>query len=171
VGQRENRSVSYTHYWRVATDVDPAKIAEAGREMAKVVKASTVPLAGAFGEPGTSPRIELDTGTVWFNGVEDEDYETFAWPPSRDEPSSDPSRTFSFCKTSWQPYDHVVVACLLAAQRVLGDKIEISSDGGVNDFLDQTESWSESARSLYTRTFAEPPVVPPRIVGNVNLLR
>jgi hypothetical protein len=48
--------------------------------------------------------------------------------------------------------------------------IEISSDGGVKDFLDQTESWNESARSLYSRTFGEPPLEPPGIVGNVNLL-
>jgi hypothetical protein len=82
-----------------------------------------------------------------------------------------PTRTFSFCKTACLSYDHVVVACLLTAQRVLGDKIEISSDGGVNDFLDQTESWNESARSLYTRTFGEPPLEPPGIVGNVNLLQ
>jgi hypothetical protein len=164
--------VGYTHYWKVATDVDPAMLAEAGREMVKVVEAATVPLANAFGEPGTAPHIDLDTGTIQFNGVEDEDYEAFAWPPGFDQLSGDdPTRTFSFCKTAFLPYDHVVVACLLTAQRVLGEKIQISSDGGVNDFLDQTESWNESARSLYTRTFGEPPFEPPGIVGNVNLLQ
>jgi hypothetical protein len=159
--------VGYTHYWRVATDTDPAKLVETGREMAKVIEASTLPLADGFGEPGTAPRIDLETGTVWFNGVDEDGYETFGWPPSLDHPSSDdPSSTFSFCKTAWQPYDHVVVACLLAAQRVLGEKIKISSDGGVDDFLDQTESWNESARSLYTRAFGELPVVPPQVAGN-----
>jgi hypothetical protein len=60
--------VGYTHYWRVATDTDPAKLVEAGREMTKVIEASTLPLADGFGEPGTAPRIDLETGTVWFNG-------------------------------------------------------------------------------------------------------
>ncbi len=159
--------MGYTHYWRVSTDADPTKLVEAGREMAKVVEGATVPLADGFGEPGTVPRLDSDTGTVWFNGVEDEGYETFGWPPSLEHPSrDDPNWTFGFCKTAWQPYDHVVVACLLAAQRVLGDQIRISSDGSVEDFLDQTDSWNESARSLYTRTFGEPPMAPPALFSS-----
>jgi hypothetical protein len=62
------------------------------------------------------------------------------------------------------PYDHVVVACLLVAQRFLGEQIEVTSDGTLDDFLDQTERGApgeESARSSHTRLFEHEPVIPP----------
>lgn len=157
--------MGYTHYWLVDRDVDPAKLAEAGREMAKVIRAARVPLADGLGQAGTEPVIDLDAGTVWFNGVDDEGYETFYWPPELSKPShDDPGRTYDFCKTWRMPYDPVVVACLLVAQRVLGDRIEIGSDGNLDDFLDQAENAAdheETARALYTRVFQQDPVIPP----------
>jgi hypothetical protein len=157
--------MGYTHYWMVDRGADRGRLIEAGREMAKVVRASSVPLADGTGEGGTEPEIDLAAGTVWFNGVDDDSYEFFYWPPDLSRPdSSNPSRTFDFCKTSRMPYDHVVVACLLVAQRVLDQQIEIRSDGTLADFLDQTTAWDveeESARSLYTRVFQQAPEIPP----------
>jgi hypothetical protein len=133
--------------------------------MARVVQAARVPLADASGTPGTQPEIDLGTGTVRFNGVEEHDCETFNWPPNLGYPSrDDPAWTFDWCKTWREPYDHVVAASLLVAQRLLGEQIEIGSDGKLEDFLDQVESreaGEESARELYTRVFGKPPVIPP----------
>jgi hypothetical protein len=156
--------VGYTHYWRVDRDADRARLVEAGREMAKVLRASAVPLADGMGEPGTEPVIDLDAGSVWFNGVEDDGCETFYWPPDLGRPAqNDPGRTFDFCKTWGMPYDSVVVACLLVAQRVLGEQIEVTSDGTLEDFLDHTEHGEpgeESPRSLYVRVFGNEPPIP-----------
>jgi hypothetical protein len=157
--------VGYTHYWLVDPDVEPARLVEAGRGMAKVIRAAQVPLADGFGRAGTEPVIDLDAGTVWFNGVAEEGRETFSWPPDLNARShDDPGRAVDFCKTWRMPYDAVVVACLLVAQRVLGDRIEIGSDGNLNDFLDRAEiagDDEETARALYTRVFEEDPDIPP----------
>jgi hypothetical protein len=125
----------FTRYWRVRTDTDPEKLVEVAREMAKIIEASTVPLANFEGEPGTKPQIDLAKGMVFFNGVgvddEGDAYESFYWPPDLNYPSRrDPQWTFGFCKTGRLPYDEVVSACLLAAKAALGEQIEISSDGG-----------------------------------------
>jgi hypothetical protein len=121
--------VGYARYWRVNRDADPAKLVEAGREMARVIQASTVPLANRWGEAGTEPEIDLDSGNVAFNGVEDDSYETFNWPPDLSRPASDdPARTFGWCKTGRLPYDDVVAACLRVAKDILGEQIEIASD-------------------------------------------
>lgn len=65
-------------------------------------------------------------------------------------------------------YDHVVVACLLVAQRVMGDQIEVLSDGSLEEFLDRSpydpSLQEESARELYSRIFGEPPSVSPRML-------
>jgi hypothetical protein len=134
--------MGFTRYWRVRTDTDPAKLAEAGREMAKVIEASTVPLANFEGDPGAKPEINLDEGTLSFNGVgqatdwgdfggdEGDACEPFNWPPDLNKPSSrDPQWTFDWCKTERFPYDEAVAACLLAAKAVLGEQIKISGDG------------------------------------------
>jgi hypothetical protein len=168
--------VGYTHYWYVDKDADRGLMVEAGREMAEVVAAASVPLGNWEGEPGTLPEIDLETGKVWFNGIGDDANETFAWPPDLDhipESHTDRSRSFNFCKTARMPYDHVVVACLLAAQRVMGDQIEILSDGSLEEFLDRSpyddpSLQEESARELYSRVFGEPPSVPPRMLEKRN---
>jgi hypothetical protein len=67
------------------------------------------------------------------------------------------------------PYDHVLVACLLVAERVMGDQIGILSDGRLEEFLDRSpyddpSLQEESARELYSRVFGEPPSVSPRML-------
>ena len=74
----------YTHYWYVDKDADRGLIVEAGRDMAKVVAAASVPLGNWEGKPGTLPEIDLETGKVWFNGIGDDANEAFSWPPDLD---------------------------------------------------------------------------------------
>jgi hypothetical protein len=125
--------VGFTRYWTVKRDVDPERLIEAGRKMGELVRSSSVPLAGLDGTG--EPTVNSNTGAVWFNGVEGEDYEGFAWPPdliagraSRDDDDS----VFDFCKTARLPYDDVVNACLAVAQEVLGDAIKVEADAAID---------------------------------------
>lgn len=48
--------MGYTHYWYVDKDTDRGLMVEAGRDMAKVVAAASVPLGNWEGEPGDTAR-------------------------------------------------------------------------------------------------------------------
>lgn len=63
---------------------------------------------------------------VWFNGTDEDgmSHETFAI--YEDEAS------WSFCKTARKPYDLLVCACLIAAGKILGYKI--NTDGDLADW-------------------------------------
>jgi hypothetical protein len=173
--------MGYTHYWNVQRDADRDKLVEAGREMAKVVEAAGDLVAGWNGVG--SPTLDPTTGEVRFNGrdngVDDLSHETFVWPPDlEDSFLQDKPYVFTFCKTAQKPYDVAVVACLLVAERVMGDAIEVSSDA--QDFVEfaggeQSEGWrhvnamlghptdvehSENAVQLYERVFNEAPPIP-----------
>jgi hypothetical protein len=124
--------VGYTHYWRVDRDADRARLVEAGREMAKVLRASAVPLADGMGEPGTEPVIDLDAGSVWFNGVEDDGCETFYWPPDLGRPAQN---------------EQIEVT----SDGTLEDFLDHTEHG---------EPGEESPRSLYVRVFGNEPPIP-----------
>lgn len=75
-----------------------------------------------------------------FNGCEEQSHETFrlgAKPVDVDTPwNKGNEKIFDFCKTARKPYDTVVVACLAALADILGDDIEVSSDGSPEDWKD-----------------------------------
>ena len=127
--------MGYTHYWNIRV-LAPSpqeralltRTAGAARQrlwtkavsdMTKVIRKSPVPLAGPHGEG----KPELKKTSVAFNGVGPNAHETFDFPEQD-----------GFCKTAQKPYDIVVVACLAIAKDVFGNEIEVSSDGGAEDW-------------------------------------
>lgn len=179
--------MGYTHYWTVKRETPPELLREAGAAMARVVEAARVDLGDGRGEG--RPILDPSAGRVVFNGranERDDSHETFLWPPNLGDPqdflqglSNRPDGVFTFCKTAMKPYDPVVVACLLVAQQILGDFIEVTSDA--SDFAEfagaeQSEGWrvvnamlgspteidhAENAVQLYERVFSTPPPIPP----------
>lgn len=183
------RKSGYTHYWSVNRDADREAVKQAGLKMARLVEAESEILAGWDGEG--EPTLDPETGEARFNGRgPDLDHETFVWPPNLDEPQlwrgEDDGTVFTFCKTARKPYDKVVVACLLVAQRELGDAIKISSDasdlfefmGGdvsegwqkVNSMLGHpTDAYEGTAHELYVRVFGEEPPIPPSFAREADV--
>src|SRR5258708_5497976 len=135
--------MGYTHYWRVQRNTPSDLLIEAGRRMALIVEAESELLAGWDGTG--KPTLDPTTGAVRFNGIgPDDDHETFYWPPDLAEEKSawekEGEPVFTFCKTAQKPYDTAVVACLLVAQDVLGDYIEINSDASdLDEFLGRSQ--------------------------------
>ena len=66
------------------------------------------------------------SGAIWFNGYPDP-HETFCL-------HSLGSNGFEFCKTAHKPYDLMVCACLIAYNFHSSETIDISSDGGWDDW-------------------------------------
>ena len=129
--------MGYTHYWYQDPKLDADKFAAASLDIAKVIEASEVTLAGGMGDAGTTPEIGPEK--IWINGVEDDAHETFAIEPTakkQDWESGEDSKVFNFCKTARKPYDEVVTASLAVLKHHLGDALRVSSDG---DF----DEWSE----------------------------
>lgn len=87
-----------------------------------------VDLAGPLG----TGRPVATYARIAFNGARDlgEDYETFALEPT-------PKDYRCCCKTARQPYDAVVAAVLMAAERIApGAFADIASDGGPEDWAE-----------------------------------
>jgi hypothetical protein len=158
--------MGYTHYGQVCRNTDAELLRESAREMAKLVEATTIPRAGPYGTG--APEIDVARGEVAFNGVEDDDCdcETFRWPP-RGTGGHDREWVRHTWKTERLPYDAVLCACLLVAQRVLGEAIRIASDGTLDEFLNGAgdEASIESAAALYERVFGDAPPVPPTLAA------
>ncbi len=115
--------MGYTHYWRLAeVSQHSTRWKAAVQQMAAVIAASPVPLAGGDG----SGTPDVDEASVCFNGVNPDDYETFAF---------EISSGFHFCKTANRPYDIVVTACLAIAKDVFGNEIQVTSDGDPRDWV------------------------------------
>jgi len=143
--------MGYTHYWHVRPETDAAKLDVARSEMQRVVETaiqSGYDLAGPTGEPDTElGEIQERWG---FNGVGDDSYEAFLWPPDPSAGIDEEGYWFAFCKTNWRPYDAVVIPCLLVAKDQLGDEIRIGTDA------ESPEAW-EPGEALYRKAFGREP--------------
>ena len=119
--------MGYTHYWRPQTpNFNPENFARLVDGARKIIEAANVPLAD----------VNIDETGIRFNGVGADAHEDF-WLLRDNE------RDFQFCKTAAKPYDIVCVAILCLAYQLLGDEIEISSDGGAAD-------WEDGLRLLWS---------------------
>jgi hypothetical protein len=121
--------MGYTHYWTIKEPFqgkpfeDFLKGAEAIIEIAK--------------DAGIALQDATDLDGVNINGAGLTSHETFGIYVG--------DEGFDFCKTARKPYDTVVCALLIHLKAVLGDGVEIKSDG-------DWEEW-EGGQVLYETTF------------------
>ena len=139
--------MGYTHYWEKAAQITDEQWNEFKEFVSKAIGTvnnkevensaggdhypSLVIIKG--GDGGGQPEISDELICFNGNGLEGHDHESFYIPRSG-------SSGFNFCKTARKPYDPVVVACLVAAERI-GIIDEWSSDG--------EDSEHESGKELY----------------------
>jgi len=117
--------MGYTHYFtqnRSITDSEWALLCTNIREVINAVSDS-IPVQFEY---DTNEPAMLDDHMIRFNGVEDDGHETFILERE--------GAGFSFCKTARKPYDTVVTASLLIAQKVAPGAWDVSSDGDSDDW-------------------------------------
>lgn len=116
--------MGYTHYFPAKRDFTTDEFLQIGEAVRAIIKASPVPVVREFDRPDESPEINGDF--IAFNGPGADGHETF-WLPREKE-------GFQFCKTAEKPYDVVVTACLIAADKIAPGALDIGSDGGPDDW-------------------------------------
>ena len=115
--------MGYTHYWKIRNAFTDETWNAFVNDVKQVFNTTDIPIANGHGEEGTTPII--DESKIIFNGVGDDSHESCFVTKS--------SCNFEFCKTSYKPYDKVVVKVLKLA-REHNPSIELSSDGGYRVF-------------------------------------
>jgi hypothetical protein len=110
--------MGYTHYFTIK-EVPPQEAQD------KVLRAAKAIVDYAKTELGLAIEDLSDT-VININGAPPEDYETFYVDFSE--------LGFGFCKTNLRPYDQVVVAILMAMDTIMGDYVDVSSDGHSKDW-------------------------------------
>lgn len=118
-----SKRAGYTHYWEIKAAPTPAEWTALMAATKKILAAAKRVKIVVRGGLGTGvPEVKADG--IWLNGDSKtgDDHETFSLEPVVSK--------FEFCKTAEKPYDAVVVSILAAAKEILGDKIEVRSDGG-----------------------------------------
>ena len=120
--------MGFTRYWRFKKKANKKEREKVIEAMSSIIGLEKERLTGYDGEEETP--IEIKKTCVSFNGIGEDSHETFCFIPG-----TKPDET-NFCKTRNKPYDRAVCACLIAAKRILGEKIEVDSDGpGDEDLL------------------------------------
>jgi hypothetical protein len=144
--------MGYTHYLKRSLDSNEPELYEKVRkgfiELVKKADLNGIVVADAFGEKAGA--WEASGERIAFNGLEPQACETFHFsqivPPAPDW-DKDAKTSFNFCKTQMHPYDTLVCATLILIKDVFGKQVEVSSDGG-------WEEWSEGL-ALYTSVFGK----------------
>lgn len=134
--------MGYTHYFTLKGSV-VARFPDLAADAVHLFNTATAQGIALAGPLGTG-LPDVSDQTIRFNGAEPRNYETFSLRASDTD--------FNFCKTGPQPYDAVVAALLIRAKHLLGETIEISSDGTWDEWAD--------GRALYEKAFAEAPICP-----------
>jgi len=147
--------MGYTHYWRYTskpTDKDNMKEVKRELLILKKILPQTSKTAGGYFSDG--PLIikswngkglpEILDDEVAFNGdaSRGHDHESFVF--KIEEGKED---TFNFCKTARKPYDFFVCLALLSMVNNL-EGIEVSSDGGEDDWQPAINFYEENIRKL-----------------------
>jgi len=126
--------MGYTHYWRT-------KEAEYDNQDFKALSNDAIKIVHEAIEAGIDIVETYDTDFISINGVKENGHEDFVFNRIPEG--------FEFCKTAGKPYDMAVVAILIRAKKILGDKITLKSDGNWDDW--------EGGRLLYETVFNEIP--------------
>jgi hypothetical protein len=159
--------MGYTHYWtfRKPAGIPAAELEknyqQAVKDCVKVIKEYQKNALGSDRLSGYSAHTKPGQyGGVNVNGKQDNAHEPFTLPEHFsdnfklyvNDGSAGMSGAFNFCKTARKPYDMVVVACLSILKYRLGDAVDVSSDGTIED-------WSEGvlwARVCLKRAIPNP---------------
>jgi hypothetical protein len=138
--------MGYTHYWYLNKQAEHGvKFSRTLDEMEKIIADQRGILAGWDGEG--DPKASFNGSSngfdeISFNGQGEDSYESFVFrrfgkdKGSRVESYRNKGKDFGCCKTAHRPYDFVVVACLAVAAQVIGDGIEVHSDGDPDEWAD-----------------------------------
>ncbi len=142
--------MGYTHYYQRTLDSNDPELYDKVRkgfiELVKHAELNGITVADAFGEKAGA--WQADGERIAFNGYQEESCETFSFEqivPKQPDWREDAKTYFSFTKTNYRAYDALVCATLILIKDVYGSQVEISSDGGWED-------WSEGV-SLYNSVF------------------
>lgn len=142
--------MGYTHYFQRSLDSNDPELYEVLRkrfiELVKKAESEGLKVADAFGEK--LGAWQADGERIAFNGYGDESCETFSFSqivPKQPDWREDRKTFFDFTKTAYRPYDYLVCATLMLIKDVYGSQVEISSDGGWDDWLE--------GRALFLRAF------------------
>ena len=120
--------MGYTHYISRSTrNLDPDTFKSFAAAASKVLSHPSIKdlVSCDFDSTNIPPIVTPDL--VRFNGKGDLGHETFSL-------RRDDWRDFDFCKTAAKPYDKAVVAVLVLAHHYFPNDLEISSDGGPEDW-------------------------------------
>ena len=146
--------MGYTHHWWRPLEIDPEQFRLWRDDVESVIHAGGVQIRGWDGknEPGISDQL------VSFNGDADanQSVETFHVPRVAEPRPWETATTFrkesdgtmvdlgpilpgshgtgGFCKTNREPYDVVVIACLIALQHRVPE-VCVMSDGDIADWI------------------------------------
>lgn len=112
--------MGYTHYWTLKREITKAEFDKLKELCCDIFEDHKDILANGDGEEGTRP--ELRGVYIEFNGIEYDSHEPLY--------ISTTSKGFHLCKTNKKPYDVAVVKVLKALKDIMGDDVELSSDGG-----------------------------------------
>lgn len=120
--------MGYTRQWKQDRKMTVREWARLTACVERIQRLSGVDLAGPLGIG--APIVTR--GRIAFNGAAQtgEDFETFELMPA-------PGVAWPFCKTGRRPYDAVVAAVLIAAERIApGAFSELTADGGPEDWAE-----------------------------------
>lgn len=145
--------MGYTHYYQRSLDSnDPElydKVRKGFTELVKNAELNGITVADAFGEKAGA--WQADGERIAFNGLGEKSCETFSFSqivPPQPHWRANEKTFFDFTKTEYRPYDALVCATLILIKEVYGSQVEVSSDGGWEDWADGYE--------LYYSTFKNP---------------
>lgn len=129
--------LGYSHYWMRKHKLPKKDYLLFVEDCKKIIAASNVSIKGPNGEG----EPELTDTMVHFNGDKslEEDHESFYFPIETElgnwSQTDKKGNEFHWTKTSREPYDKVVIACLFAAKLRFGKKVWIHSDGDKEGLL------------------------------------
>ena len=130
--------MGYTHYYRTSQKVSTAKWNKLTEATNKILDGQSI-LQQEFNNP-VAPVV--NDKEIRFNGIEDDGHETFLLMKTNshsDWADKSEKLVFNFCKTARKPYDEYVTAILLVAIDILGDDIQVSSDGYIDEWKEGVE--------------------------------
>ena len=124
--------MEYKHYWNKPKKIskkDWTNFAELARD---IINSGKVPICDDI---NSVFEAEISYNLIKFNGVDSDTHGTFYFTRTADEYEIKGNLAFNFCSTARKPYDIYVTAILILAKFCFQDKINISSDGSITDWL------------------------------------